>query len=137
MPSDKLAKALTTVSILSVRRKVTLQELQEMLGFLNFTCSVIVPGRAFLRRLFSATHGLTRAYHHARITSGMRADLAAWKISCYISMVDLSFYMTDGPSAMPLNFIPMHPPLSALASFMVNVGSMVYGPVMLVIFRLF
>lgn len=80
LPEDKLEKALLSVSNLAVKRKVTLRELQELLGFLNFTCLVIVPGRTFLRRLYSATRGLTRSYHHVRVTAAMRADLAAWKI---------------------------------------------------------
>jgi len=40
------------LKIFKVRRKVTLRELQSLLGLLNFACSVIIPGRAFLRRLF-------------------------------------------------------------------------------------
>lgn len=80
LPIDKLEKGKTSVTALTTKRKATLKELQGLLGFLNFTCSVIVPGRAFLRRLYSATKGLTRSYHHVRVNSEMRADLMAWKL---------------------------------------------------------
>ena len=33
------------------RKKVTLKEVQSRTGLLNFACSVVRPGRAFLRRL--------------------------------------------------------------------------------------
>ena len=48
---DKLQKCRMLLRTFYKRRKVTLRELQSLLGLLNFTCSVIVPGRAFLRRM--------------------------------------------------------------------------------------
>jgi hypothetical protein len=41
------------------KRSITLRELQSLLGLLNFACSVIIPARAFLRRLFGLTIGHT------------------------------------------------------------------------------
>ena len=40
------------------RRTVELKELQSLIALLNFTCQVIVPGRAFLRRLIDLTKGV-------------------------------------------------------------------------------
>lgn len=53
-----------------------------MLGFFNFTCSVVLPGRAFLHLhiLYALTHGLSKPYYHVRMSSDSRADLAAWKV---------------------------------------------------------
>ena len=57
LPEDKLQKCRLLLESFCRRRKVTLRELQSLIGLLNFTCSVIVPGRAFLRRLIDLTIG--------------------------------------------------------------------------------
>ena len=41
---------------------------------------MIVPGRAFLRRLIDVTIGLTKPYHRVRLNKEARADLAAWGV---------------------------------------------------------
>ena len=51
LPSDKLTKCRASIQHFLRRKKITLRELQSLIGLLNFTCSVIVPGRTFLRRL--------------------------------------------------------------------------------------
>ena len=58
---------------------MTLKELQSLVGLLNFTCSVILPGRAFLRRLIDLTVGLKRPHHHVRLTIDAKADLQVWQ----------------------------------------------------------
>ena len=50
LPEDKLQKCRLLLKSFYNRRKVTLRELKSLLGLLSFTCSVIVPGRPFLRR---------------------------------------------------------------------------------------
>ena len=42
---EKVAKSLSAIGNLLSRKKVTLKELQSLLGLLNFACSVVVPGR--------------------------------------------------------------------------------------------
>ena len=78
LPQDKVVKAKNQLQFLYKSRKVTLRSLQSVLGFLNFACQVIVPGRSFLQRLFVLTKGLTKPHHHLRINSEARADLTAW-----------------------------------------------------------
>lgn len=56
---DKIEKVLGLLNTFKLKRKVTMREVQSLLGLLNFVCSVIVPGRAFLRRLFDLTLGHT------------------------------------------------------------------------------
>ena len=80
LPEDKLLKASDLVQRLCFRKTVTLRELQEILGFLNFTCRVIKPGRPFLRRLFDLTRGASKPHHHIRISKGARKDLKAWRV---------------------------------------------------------
>ena len=59
-PDDKLQKCRMLLRTFYKRRKVTLRELQSLLALLNFTCSVIVPGRAFLHRMIDLTKGAKR-----------------------------------------------------------------------------
>ena len=78
LPEDKLLKAKTIIKDLRFKRKTTLKELQKALGFLNFACRVVKPGRIFLRRLFDLTSGVKSPFHHIRLTKASRKDLAAW-----------------------------------------------------------
>ena len=79
LPEDKLHKCHSLLTAFYDRRKVTLKELQSLVGLLNFTCSVILPGRAFLRRLIDFTVGLKRPHHHIRLTQDAKADLRVWQ----------------------------------------------------------
>ena len=79
LPEDKLAKARHLLREFLGRQKVTLRELQSLIGVLNFACSVIVPGRAFLRRLIDLTMGIRRPHHHVRLTREVKLDLQVWE----------------------------------------------------------
>ena len=48
LPEDKLAKFCALIREFLTKKKVKLTKLQSLIGLLNFTCSVIVPGRTFL-----------------------------------------------------------------------------------------
>ncbi|VDI00834.1 Hypothetical predicted protein [Mytilus galloprovincialis] len=78
LPKDKIAKILGLLNIFKVKKKVILRELQSLLGLLNFACSVVVPGRAFLRRLFDLTIGHSCPHYRITLNSEARADLRAW-----------------------------------------------------------
>ena len=58
--------------------KITLTDLQSIIGCLNHCCYVIHSGRAFLRRLIDLTIGITSPHHHIRLNKGERADLKMW-----------------------------------------------------------
>lgn len=79
LPLDKVHSCQDLVNSFLTRRKVTLLELQTLIGKLNFACSVIVPGRAFLRRLIDLTIGLRSPRHLTRVTREARLDLLVWK----------------------------------------------------------
>ena len=64
LPVDKLSKAKSLINSLLNKRKTQLKELQQALGFLNFACRVIKPGRAFLHRLIDATMNVPEPYFH-------------------------------------------------------------------------
>lgn len=60
------------------KHKVTLLELQELTGLLNFCIRAIPAGRAFVRRLYDASCGPSRPYHRRRVTEEMRRDIDTW-----------------------------------------------------------
>ena len=63
-----------------VKRNVTLRQLQSFIGFLNFACNVVVPGRAFLRRLIDLTKGVSSKHFHIRLTREARRDIDAFLV---------------------------------------------------------
>ena len=94
LPPDKLAKCGQLISIFLVRKKVTLHEIQVLIGLLHFACSVIVPGRAFLRRLIDLTIGIKAPHHKIRISKEVKEDLRVWQefLSNYNGR---SFFLSD------------------------------------------
>lgn len=78
LPKDKLDKCIQLISDFLLRKKVTLVELQSLIGLLNFACSVIIPGRAFLRHLIDLTIELRAAHHRLRLTPKVKDDLRVW-----------------------------------------------------------
>ena len=78
LPDDKLVKCRQSLSDFLTRRSVCLKELQSLIGLLNFTCLVVVPGRAFLRRLIDLTKGVRKPHHHIRLSKGAKLDIALW-----------------------------------------------------------
>lgn len=75
LPHDKIVKIQEKLEGFCKRKKVQLQELQSLIGLLNFACSVIVPGRTFLRRLIDLTCGISKPFYWVRLTKETRADL--------------------------------------------------------------
>ena len=78
LPLDKLDDVLNLVTGFARRKKVTLRELQSLIGMMNFACKVTVPGRPFLHRLIDLTIGISRPNFHIRLNNEARLDLAAW-----------------------------------------------------------
>jgi hypothetical protein len=52
--------------------------LQSLIGLLNFACSVIIPGRAFLRRLIDLTHGIRLSHHFIKLNRESKEDINVW-----------------------------------------------------------
>ena len=72
-PEDKLQKCHTLLSTFYSRPKVTLKQLQSLIGLLNFTCSV--PDQTFLFHLIDLSVGIQRPYHRIRLNKDIKADL--------------------------------------------------------------
>lgn len=94
LPGDKTEKCKLLIATFLRRKKVTLRELQSLVGLLNFACSVVVPGRAFLRRLIDLTKGITSPHHFIRLNKSVKADLQLW-YSFLIDFNGRSFFLSD------------------------------------------
>ena len=78
IPVEKVQKAkqLLAIVIQKKSKKITLNQLQKICGFLNFLGRCIIPGRAFTRRLYTYTaNSQLKPHHHIRVNSEMRDDL--------------------------------------------------------------
>jgi hypothetical protein len=78
LPCDKLQKCVEFISEFLRRKKVTLRKIQSLVGLLNFACSVVTPGRAFLRRLIDLTHSVRFSHHLIKLNSEAKEDLNVW-----------------------------------------------------------
>ena len=79
LPEEKLLKCKQLIAEFIKKKKATLRELQSLTGVLNFACSVVVPGRCFLRRLIDLVIGLKRPSHFVRVSKEVKADLFTWQ----------------------------------------------------------
>ena len=78
LPQDKIDKVKNALHSASKKKKITLRDLQSLIGLLNFACLVVRPGRAFLRRLIDLTKSISNPFHFIKLTCEARADLQAW-----------------------------------------------------------
>jgi hypothetical protein len=76
---EKIAKCVETISSFLQRKKVTLKDLQSLMGLLNFARSVIEPGRLFLRRLIDHTQGTQNPRNFIRLRYEVKADWRIWQ----------------------------------------------------------
>ena len=85
IPQDKVAKALNWVEFFLNKnnKKATVLQFQKLCRTLNFLCRCVIPGCAFLTRLYVRTtlpNGKTlKQHHHVRITNENRLDLLVWQ----------------------------------------------------------
>lgn len=78
LPASKLDELRTKVQTTLLTPTITLQDLQSIIGLLNFACQVVAPGRAFIRRLIDATVGVKQAKSKITVFSWMKLDLEMW-----------------------------------------------------------
>ena len=79
LPPDKITKFMASINDLQSTKSATLKQIQSLAGMLNFACVVVAPARAFSRRLHDLSIGLTKPYHHRKISNQVRLDLQVWK----------------------------------------------------------
>ena len=94
LPEEKLQKCRNLLTDFLSRRSVCLKELQSLIGLFNFTCLVVVPGRAFLRRLIDLTKGITKPHYHIR-NSKRRKTRSHYVASILTEFNGKSFFLND------------------------------------------
>ena len=76
IPLEKITKGINMITYTLSKKKLMVQQLQRIYGFLNFLGRAVVPVRAFTRRLYSYTSGkILKPHHHINISKEMRLDL--------------------------------------------------------------
>ena len=86
IPVEKIEKATKLIqdTLNKKSKKITLENLQQITGFLNFLNKAIVPGRAFTRRLYcieeAAVNKNMKRHHHINVNAEMRMDLETWLV---------------------------------------------------------
>eukprot|EP00079_Xenopus_tropicalis_P036153 XP_017949924.1 PREDICTED: uncharacterized protein LOC101732219 isoform X1 [Xenopus tropicalis] len=78
LPMDKVVKLKEEIEYARQAKKVTLKQLQSLLGKLNFACRIIPMGRVFARSLALATAGVRQPHHFIRLNQGHKSDLTVW-----------------------------------------------------------
>lgn len=94
LPQKKLHEAREGVRLALEKGFLLHTEPQSLVGFLSFAAKVVIPGRAFLRRVFDALRNKTIRHP---VTNAMRLDLqwwnrflTTWTVSIYSAMNALS-----------------------------------------------
>lgn len=76
LPDEKLQETKTRVKAALQKFFLSRNELEFLMGFLLFAAKVVVPGRAFLQRLFNKLTNTWRAFVH--LNQKIKADLLWW-----------------------------------------------------------
>lgn len=75
LPEDKLVKCKELLEKFLERKRCSLKEMQSLIGVLNFACSVMQPGRAFLRRMINLTMHICNVQTHLFLTTEAKEDM--------------------------------------------------------------
>jgi hypothetical protein len=78
LPEDKLSKLRDSVTDFLGRKRVTKQQLQSLVGKLNFAARVVRGARLFLRHFFDAIAVLKKRHHRVRMRGAIKDDLCWW-----------------------------------------------------------
>ena len=76
LPDEKLQKGIRLLDSALAKGSIARPELESLIGFLSFAAKVILPGRAFLRRLYDLLAGFS---YYTHITPGVKQDLLWWR----------------------------------------------------------
>lgn len=78
LPADKVEKLNGQLLYCLSKTRISLKEVQSLLGSLNFACRVIPMGRVFCRKLERATSGVACSRHTIRLSAEIKGDLRVW-----------------------------------------------------------
>ena len=95
LPEDKPQKRYTLLTSFYSSQKVSLKELQSLIGLLNFSCSVILSGLGFFVVLLILRKVLQRPHHRVRLSKDDKADLQVWMRFRLVGFNDRAFFLDD------------------------------------------
>ncbi|CAC5383796.1 unnamed protein product [Mytilus coruscus] len=75
LPLDKIKKCRYLLEKFLHMKRCTLKKRQSLIGVLNFACSVIQPGRAFLRRMINLTVTVADLQNHVYLNQETKDDM--------------------------------------------------------------
>ena len=78
IPQCKLSEVKEKLESALGRTKITLRDLQSLVGSLNVCARAIPSVRAFNRRFCDAMCGINMPSHYIRVSTGMKADIKIW-----------------------------------------------------------
>jgi hypothetical protein len=78
LPDEKIRKTTNIIQCFLSRGKARVSDVQSLAGRLHFACSVVRPGRPFIRRLINLLRGNPPAHHMCRISVEIKKDLDMW-----------------------------------------------------------
>ena len=78
IPIEKIEKGKELLLRLLPKQKITVAQLEELTGFLNFLCKAVVPGRVFTRRFYMEFSTVMKPHYHIRNTKEMKEDMKMW-----------------------------------------------------------
>ena len=82
LPQEKLERLRREIRKWECRKCCTKRELLSIIGQLQHACSVVKPGRSFLRRMIDLSRGVRELHYKVRLNAGFRSDLKWW--SCFL-----------------------------------------------------
>ena len=80
LPREKFERILATLAEWERRKSCTRRELESLIGTLQHACTIIRPGRTFLRNAIPLLKMAKQQHHHIRLSVEIRSDLAWWKL---------------------------------------------------------
>ncbi|KAK3108908.1 hypothetical protein FSP39_018419 [Pinctada imbricata] len=78
IPSEKVENLKVLIQTLLRKKSVKLKEMQSLVGSLNFFSKAVPNARAFNRRFYDATIGVTKPHHHIKLTNEIKDDMNMW-----------------------------------------------------------
>ena len=78
IPTDKVDRLIVLINHVIAAKKVTLKEMQSLVGMLAFCARALTSARAFNRRMYGSLSKATRPHHRIRVTKGIKEDLKVW-----------------------------------------------------------
>ncbi|KAK3103148.1 hypothetical protein FSP39_016826 [Pinctada imbricata] len=78
VPPDKVQNLQTLLLATLQSKKLTLKEMQALIGSLAFICKALPAGRAFCRRFYDSLSSASKPFHRIRITRELKEDIEIW-----------------------------------------------------------